>query len=73
MLKKQFHTVCLSPGGMSTFQALVNSAVHVIMYSYYALAALGPAYQKYLWWKKYLTTIQLVCSLCSSISIATGG
>lgn len=45
---------------MSTFQAVVNCAVHTIMYFYYAIAALGPAYQKYLWWKKYLTTIQLV-------------
>lgn len=30
------------------------------MYSYYFLAALGPGMQKYLWWKKYLTQIQLV-------------
>ena len=28
--------------------ALLNSAVHVIMYGYYALAALGPSIQKYL-------------------------
>lgn len=30
------------------------------MYSYYGLTALGPAVQKYLWWKKHLTLIQLV-------------
>lgn len=30
------------------------------MYSYYFLAALGPSVQKYLWWKKYLTRIQIV-------------
>ena len=30
------------------------------MYSYYAIAAMGPAYQKYLWWKKYLTVFQMV-------------
>ena len=30
------------------------------MYSYYALSALGPGIQRYLWWKKYLTQIQLV-------------
>ncbi|XP_076140238.1 very long chain fatty acid elongase 7-like [Alosa pseudoharengus] len=51
--------VKFAEGGMSTFHALLNSIVHVLMYSYYALAALGPAYQKYLWWKKYMTTIQL--------------
>lgn len=30
------------------------------MYLYYGLAALGPQMQKYLWWKKYLTTLQLL-------------
>lgn len=31
------------------------------MYGYYGLAALGPQMQRYLWWKKYLTIIQMVC------------
>ena len=48
-----------SPGGLGTFHCMVNSFVHLIMYSYYAIAALGPEYRKYLWWKKYLTTIQM--------------
>ncbi|XP_031164947.1 elongation of very long chain fatty acids protein 7a [Sander lucioperca] len=52
--------VRFSAGGMGTFHALLNCIVHVIMYSYYGLTALGPNYQKYLWWKKYLTTIQLI-------------
>jgi hypothetical protein len=30
------------------------------MYTYYALSAMGPKVQKYLWWKKYLTQFQLV-------------
>ncbi|XP_039282288.1 elongation of very long chain fatty acids protein AAEL008004 [Nilaparvata lugens] len=38
---------------------LINSGVHVAMYSYYFLAALGPAIQPYLWWKKYITKLQL--------------
>ncbi|KAL2100468.1 hypothetical protein ACEWY4_004862 [Coilia grayii] len=59
MFHENQNAACLSPGGMSTFQALMNSGVHVIMYSYYALAAMGPAYRTYLWWKKYLTIIQL--------------
>ncbi|VEN63438.1 unnamed protein product [Callosobruchus maculatus] len=29
------------------------------MYFYYMVAAMGPKYQKYLWWKKYITWIQL--------------
>jgi len=39
---------------------LLNSFVHVIMYSYYALSTVGPKIQKYLWWKKYLTQLQLI-------------
>ncbi|GBL99721.1 hypothetical protein AVEN_249757-1 [Araneus ventricosus] len=30
------------------------------MYSYYCLSALGPAMAKYLWWKQYLTLLQIV-------------
>jgi hypothetical protein len=30
------------------------------MYSYYLFAALGPRFQKYLWWKKYMTALQMV-------------
>lgn len=47
-------------GGQSFFIGLVNTFVHIIMYSYYGLAAIGPHMQKYLWWKKYLTSLQLV-------------
>lgn len=47
------------PGGHGTFIGFINSFVHIIMYSYYLLAACGPQYQKYLWWKKYITTLQL--------------
>ncbi|CAI6344551.1 unnamed protein product [Macrosiphum euphorbiae] len=47
-------------GGHGTFSNLVNNMVHVIMYFYYMMSAMGPQYQKYLWWKKHLTTIQLL-------------
>lgn len=40
--------------------AMLNSTVHVIMYSYYALASLGPRIQPYLWWKRYITQIQII-------------
>lgn len=30
------------------------------MYTYYGLAAFGPAMQKYLWWKRYLTVFQMI-------------
>jgi len=42
------------------FIGFLNSVVHVIMYFYYMVAAMGPKYQKYIWWKKYMTRIQLV-------------
>ena len=57
--------------------ALINSLVHVVMYSYYALSCLGPSVQKYLWWKKNITHLQLVShrllikSLCVSNEGAT--
>lgn len=49
-----------APGGHSTFFALLNSMVHVVMYFYYMISAMGPKYQKFIWWKKYLTTFQMV-------------
>ncbi|XP_063890230.1 very long chain fatty acid elongase AAEL008004-like isoform X3 [Helicoverpa armigera] len=52
--------VKFTPGGHSTFFGLLNTFVHIIMYSYYMLAAMGPHMRKYLWWKKYLTTLQMV-------------
>ncbi len=39
--------------------AMFNCGVHVLMYTYYFLAACGPSVRKYLWWKKYLTMIQM--------------
>lgn len=34
--------------------------MHIIMYTYYLFAAMGPQYQKFLWWKKYITNMQMV-------------
>ena len=39
---------------------VLNTFVHIIMYSYFGLSALGPSVQKHLWWKKYVTKLQLV-------------
>merc|ERR1719509_326422 len=30
------------------------------MYFYYMMSAMGPQYQKFLWWKQHLTTLQMV-------------
>ncbi|KAF2881321.1 hypothetical protein ILUMI_24851 [Ignelater luminosus] len=52
--------VKFTPGGHSTFFGFLNTFVHIVMYTYYLLAAFGPQMHKYLWWKKYLTTLQMV-------------
>nr|KAF7433888.1 hypothetical protein H0235_002079 [Vespula pensylvanica] len=52
--------VKFTPGGHSSFFGLLNTFVHIVMYSYYLLAALGPKIQPYLWWKKYLTSLQMI-------------
>jgi hypothetical protein len=49
-------------GGHESFGALFNSFIHVVMYTYYGLAALGPRVQPYLWWKRYLTKLQVLTS-----------
>ena len=46
---------------------MLNCAVHVLMYTYYMLAAIGVD-QRYLWWKRYLTRIQLVNSTPTHIT-----
>nr|ACO14832.1 Elongation of very long chain fatty acids protein AAEL008004 [Caligus clemensi] len=48
------------PGGQETFVALINCFIHVLMYGYYFLSSLGPAVKPYLWWKKYLTSLQMM-------------
>ncbi|CAH1154313.1 unnamed protein product [Phaedon cochleariae] len=47
------------PGGHGAIVGLINSFVHIVMYSYYMMAAMGPRYQRFLWWKKYITTLQM--------------
>lgn len=61
------------PSGSTFLPAMVNSFIHVLMYSYYGLTALGPSISKYLWWKKYLTILQLVRkykTLCDAESLS---
>ncbi|CAG4936695.1 unnamed protein product [Colias eurytheme] len=41
------------------FLGTINSYVHIVMYAYYGLSAY-PELAKYLWWKKYITKMQLV-------------
>lgn len=45
--------------GQNAFFPFLNCFIHCIMYTYYALAALGPQLRPYLWWKRYLTQLQM--------------
>ncbi|XP_067933604.1 very long chain fatty acid elongase 2-like [Watersipora subatra] len=48
----------LIPGGQGWLASSLNSFVHVFMYTYYLLN-LFPSVRKYLWWKRYITQLQL--------------
>lgn len=48
------------PSESAAFMPFINSFIHAVMYSYYALSTLGPKVKPYLWWKKYLTKMQII-------------
>ncbi|XP_015785728.1 elongation of very long chain fatty acids protein 1 [Tetranychus urticae] len=48
------------PSESAAFMPFLNSFVHMVMYTYYALSTLGPKVTPYLWWKKYLTQLQII-------------
>jgi len=64
MLLLQWSLVKYVPGGVSYFGPMCNCFIHTLMYAYYGLAAIGPHMQKYLWWKKYLTRMQMAQFVC---------
>jgi hypothetical protein len=37
----------------------INSLVHVLMYSYYTISVFGKSFKKYLWFKIYITQLQI--------------
>ncbi|KAK9875978.1 hypothetical protein WA026_011079 [Henosepilachna vigintioctopunctata] len=48
------------PGGNTIFIGVFNVFVHMIMYFYYAITLWNSGLKKNVWWKKYLTQLQLV-------------
>lgn len=48
------------PSESAVFMPFINSFIHTVMYSYYALSTFGPWIKPYLWWKKYLTQMQII-------------
>jgi elongation of very long chain fatty acids protein 7 len=47
-----------APGGNSAFFPMLNSLVHTLMYTYYALSTFDRI-KPLLWWKKYITQLQM--------------
>jgi hypothetical protein len=50
----------LVAGGHITLVGPLNSFVHAVMYSYYYVTATWPEYKQNVWWKKYITLLQIV-------------
>lgn len=75
MLLLQWLLIKFTPGSVAYFGAFLNSIIHSIMYAYYMLSSFGPHMQKYLWWKRYLTSLQmyqfvLVFFYCSNLIVS---
>ncbi|XP_043249070.1 elongation of very long chain fatty acids protein AAEL008004-like [Colletes gigas] len=64
------------PNGHGTLLGVINAFIHVIMYTYYMLSSMGPHMSKYLWWKKHLTSLQLIqfsIIFCHSVQVLFNG
>jgi hypothetical protein len=66
------------PCGYFLIAAQLNAPVHFVMYFYYLLSSF-PSLTRYLWWKNYITTIQLlqfvtgvICTITCFWKTATG-
>ncbi|XP_063365850.1 very long chain fatty acid elongase 7-like [Cydia amplana] len=59
MVMASWFALKYNPTDVLIFLGTLNSFVHVIMYGYYGLSAY-PSLAKYLWWKKYITSFQLI-------------
>ncbi|KAG1704759.1 Elongation of very long chain fatty acids protein 7 [Nymphon striatum] len=60
MILCSWYVIKFSAVGHASFVGFTNSLVHAVMYAYYGLASMGPHMKKYLWWKRYLTKMQLI-------------
>ncbi|XP_055842953.1 elongation of very long chain fatty acids protein 7-like [Episyrphus balteatus] len=47
------------PNGHINIMAYVNSTVHTVMYFYYLMSSLKPNLKQSIWWKKYITIMQM--------------
>ncbi|XP_050336229.1 elongation of very long chain fatty acids protein F-like [Bactrocera neohumeralis] len=54
------HIILRGVGGQGSTIGMLNALVHVVMYVYYLLSSIDTELKKSLWWKKYITQLQLV-------------
>lgn len=47
-------------GGHSVFTGFINSIIHIVMYCYYLVTAFSVKHKNNVWWKKYITQMQIV-------------
>ncbi|CAH2074986.1 unnamed protein product, partial [Iphiclides podalirius] len=59
MVAITWSTLKYEPTYSTIFLGTINSFVHIVMYAYYGLSSF-PGLAKYLWWKKYLTSMQMI-------------
>ncbi|XP_032511279.2 elongation of very long chain fatty acids protein 7-like [Danaus plexippus] len=59
------------PGGHGTAVGQINSFVHIVMYSYYLLTIAMPQIKNNLWWKKYITQLQILQFLLCVVHMTT--
>lgn len=60
------------PTGQATMLGILNCIVHCIMYGYYLVSALNENVAHSIWWKKYITQIQMVQFLMLGIHFMMG-
>ncbi|XP_023718911.1 elongation of very long chain fatty acids protein 1 [Cryptotermes secundus] len=58
------------PGGHGTFLGTINSIVHVVMYTYYFVTNTWPEHKNNIWWKKYVTQLQMAQFLLVALHAA---
>ncbi|XP_055380531.1 elongation of very long chain fatty acids protein AAEL008004-like [Condylostylus longicornis] len=60
MIVGTYATAKWLPGGHMGIVGILNSFVHILMYSYYFIASMKPELSKSIWWKKYITQAQIL-------------
>lgn len=48
------------PAGHATMLGILNCIVHCMMYGYYLVSALNENVKRSIWWKKYITQVQMI-------------